>query len=190
MARKPYTRSRSFFFPPSTSRDGPGPRPSRAYQSRSPRCRGLPLLLEQARSVRSRQRSMQNGDSTTGDRRARDSFDTRPGSAPVLLRSDSDESPAVSVSNLVTNAASARRSSSRCCRAYAMMTPQHRSCIISLGLGERLEERPRRPFFLLLECTPRLRCPFACTLELAQKSGRSAKRFSIKDEGCASEARS
>jgi hypothetical protein len=99
----------------------------------------LPLLLEQARSASSRQRSMRSGDSTTGDRRARDSFDTRPGGAPVLLRSDSDESPAVSVSNLVTNAASARRSSSRCCRAYAMITPQHRSCIIRLGLGERLE---------------------------------------------------
>jgi hypothetical protein len=72
---------------------------------------------------------MRSGDSTIGGRCARDeSFDETPREVGgvLLLRSDRDrpedekaeESPAVSESNLVTNAARARRSSSSCCHVY------------------------------------------------------------------------
>ena len=63
--------------------------------------------------------STRSGDSTIGGKRARDDSFRAGG---VLLKFDKDEdeeSPAeVSESNLVTNAARARRSSSSCCRAY------------------------------------------------------------------------
>ena len=68
-------------------------------------------------SARTPPRSKRSGDSTIGGKRARDSF--RAGG--VLLKFDKDEdeeSAEVRVSNLVTNAARARRSSSSCCRAY------------------------------------------------------------------------
>lgn len=68
----------------------------------------------------SARRSIRRGDSTIGGKRARDSLDVRTGG--VLLKLDRDvpddeESPEVRVSNLVTNVASARRSSSSCSRA-------------------------------------------------------------------------
>lgn len=72
-------------------------------------------------SVRSPPRSMRSGDSTIGGKRARDNF--RAGG--VLLKFDKDEdeaSPEVRESNLVTNDARARRSSSSCCRAYIINT--------------------------------------------------------------------
>jgi len=72
-------------------------------------------------SVRSPPRSMRSGDSTIGGKRARDNF--RVGG--VLLKFDKDEdeeSPEVRESNLVTNDARARRSSSSCCRAYIINT--------------------------------------------------------------------
>ena len=69
-------------------------------------------------SVRTPPISMRSGDSTIGGKRARDDSFRAGG---VLLKFDNDEdeeSPAeVRESNLVTNAARARRSSSSCCRA-------------------------------------------------------------------------
>jgi hypothetical protein len=68
----------------------------------------------------SARRSIRSGDSTIGGKRARDSLDPRAGGVlvkPARDAADDDESPEVSESNLVTNAASARRSSSNCCRA-------------------------------------------------------------------------
>jgi hypothetical protein len=58
-----------------------------------------------------------------GGKRARDSLDVRAGGVLLKLDRDvADGSAEVSESNLVTNAASARRSSSSCCRAYPKMT--------------------------------------------------------------------
>ena len=68
-------------------------------------------------SARSPARSMRSGDSTIGGKRARDNF--RAGEVlPKFDKDEDEESPEVRESNLVTNAARARRSSSSCCRAY------------------------------------------------------------------------
>lgn len=86
-------------------------------------------------SGRSPPRSMRSGDSTIGGRRARDSF--RVGG--VLLkfdREDDEESPEVRESNLVTNVASARRSSSSCCRAYN--NAQHRHYLSTRAFREEI----------------------------------------------------
>lgn len=72
-------------------------------------------------SGRSPPRSMRSGDSTIGGKRARDNFFV----GGVLLKFDNDEdeeSPEVRESNLVTNVARARRSSSSCCRAYIIQS--------------------------------------------------------------------
>jgi hypothetical protein len=70
-----------------------------------------------------------------GGRRVRADFAVRGGVLPPRLDSDAEEeSPAVSESNLVTNDASARRSSSSCCRA-CVLPGKKKTCQLTRKLG-------------------------------------------------------
>jgi len=143
-----------FSFPPSTSRIGlstPLPEFDVRFGLLAPIARSMSKLSSSRTiipplshfsssrlgSARKPPRSMRTGDSTIGGNRARGSLDVR-GAGGVLLRSDKDvavaeeESAEVSESNLVTNAASARRSSSSCSRAY-IYRPSHHPITVSSG---------------------------------------------------------
>jgi hypothetical protein len=94
----------------------------------------------------------------------------------VLLKCDKDAdeaSPEVKESNLVTNVARARRSSSSCCRAYNNTTTP-----ISYQL--RLSARKNNTdLFLFFESTCKLRCPFIRFLAFCFHSGKSPTPFTF-----------